>query len=130
MAQQPVELILVRHLASRLAVPVFVVDPAGDLIYFNEPAEAVLGRSFNDISIMSFDEWTTSFAPSVDGRPLTAEELPLVQALRRAVPAHSRLDIVSGDGVGRAIEVTAFPIIAPADRLLGAVAMFWESGEG
>ncbi|MFO7533987.1 MAG: hypothetical protein R6W93_16140 [Candidatus Limnocylindrales bacterium] len=43
MAQQPVELILVRHLASRLAVPVFVVDPSGDLVYFNEPAPAIPG---------------------------------------------------------------------------------------
>lgn len=129
MAQQPVELILVRHLASRLAVPVFVIDHDGDLIYFNEPAEAVLGRSFSDISILPFEQWTTSFAPSAGGRPLEAEELPLVQALRGAVPVHRRVDIVGGDDVHRSIEVTAFPLIAPSQRLIGAVAMFWESSE-
>lgn len=127
MAQQPVELILVRHLASRLAVPVFVVDPAGDLVYFNEPAERVLGRRFDEIRVMSFDEWTTAFVPAAAGRALAVEELPLVVAVRRSMPAHSRMTIVGGDGVRRGIEVTAFPIIGPNDQLIGAVAMFWEA---
>ena len=34
-----VEIILMRQFASYLALPIFVVDPKGDLIYFNEPAE-------------------------------------------------------------------------------------------
>jgi PAS domain-containing protein len=127
MAQQPVELILVRHLASRLAVPVFVVDPKGDLIYFNEPAERVLGRRFDEIRVMPFDEWTTVFVPASEGRALAVEELPLVVALHHAVPAHSNFEIVGGDGVARSIEVTAFPIIAPNARLIGAVATFWET---
>jgi PAS domain-containing protein len=129
MAQQPVELILVRHLASRLAVPVFVVDPSGDLVYFNEPAERVLGRRYDAIRFMPFEEWTTAFVPAAAGRTLAVEELPLVVALRKAIPAHSRFDIISGDRVRRTIEVTAFPIIAPTERLLGAVAMFWETDE-
>lgn len=127
MAQQPVELILVRHLASRLGVPVFVVDPSGDLVYFNEPAEKVLGRRFDEIRIMPFAEWTTAFVPATEGRALAVEELPLVVAVRRAEPAHRPMAIVGADGVRRSIEVTAFPVLAPGDRLLGAVAMFWES---
>lgn len=127
MAQQPIELILVRHLASRLAVPVFVVNQAGDLVYFNEPAERVLGRRFDEIRAMPFDEWTTAFLPSAEGRELAVDELPLVVALRRRVPAHARFEIVGGDGVTRAIEVTAFPLVSPPDQQVGAVAMFWET---
>jgi PAS domain-containing protein len=127
MGQQPIELILVRHLASRLAVPVFVVSQAGDLVYFNEPAERVLGRRFDEIRAMPFDEWTTAFLPSAEGRELAVDELPLVVALRRRVPAHARFEIVGGDGVTRAIEVTAFPLVSPPDRQVGAVAMFWET---
>ena len=126
MGQYPVELILVRHLASRLAIPVFVVDASGELIYFNEPAERVLGRRFDEIRLMPFEEWTTAFVPASQGRPLDAGQLPLVVALRRSTPAHSEFEIVSADGVKRSIEVTAFPIIAPVDRTIGAVAMFWE----
>jgi PAS domain-containing protein len=127
MPQQPIELILVRHLASRLAVPVFVVSEAGDLVYFNEPAERVLGRRFDEIRAMPFDEWTTAFLPSAGGRQLSVDELPLVIALRQRVPAHARFEIVGGDGVTRAIEVTAFPLVSPPDRQTGAVAMFWEA---
>lgn len=127
MDQYPVELILVRHLASRLAIPVFVVDVGGELVFFNEPAERVLGRRYDEIQIMPFDEWTTAFMPASEGRRLDPDELPLVAALRRRIPAHSRFEIVSATGVKRSLEVTAFPIIAPTDRLLGAVAMFWET---
>jgi PAS domain-containing protein len=127
MAQHPVELILVRHLASRLAVPVFVVDAAGDLIYFNEPAEHVLGRRFDEIRVMPFDEWTTAFIPGATPRSPAVEALPLVVALRRSSPDHGHVEIVAADGVSRTIAVTAFPILGPNDRLIGAVAMFWEA---
>jgi PAS domain-containing protein len=126
MAQQPIELILVRHLASRLAVPAFVVDAAGDLVYFNEPAEATLGRRFDEIRTMPFDEWTTAFAPASDARALAVDDLPLVIAVRKGIPAHRRFQITGGDGVERSIEASAFPITTPPDRLVGAVAMFWE----
>jgi PAS domain-containing protein len=130
MAQQPVELILVRHLASRLAVPVFVVDGGGDLVFFNEPAERVLGRRFDEIRFMPFEEWTTAFLPAASGRSLGVDDLPLVLALRQGVPAHRRFEIVGADEVVRCIEVTAFPIIGPGERRLGAVAMFWEAEDG
>ena len=127
MGQQPIELILVRHLASRLAVPVFVVDATGDLVYFNEPAEPVLGRRFEEIRTMPFDEWTTAFVPRAEGRDLAVDELPLVIALRRHVPAHNQFEIAAADGVRRIIEVTAFPIVSLGERQIGAVAMFWET---
>ena len=123
----PVELILIRHLASRLAVPVFVVDRAGDLVFFNEPAEVVLGRRFEEIRSMPFEDWTTAFKPTVDGRPLAVDEIPLVVALRRGVPHHLTFGIQGGDGTKRTIEATAFPLLATGGDLVGAVAMFWET---
>jgi len=126
MAQQPIELILVRHLASRLGIPVFVVDSEGDMVYFNEPAEGVLGRRFDEIRTMPFEEWTTAFAPAELGRQMTADELPLVIALRQGIPSHATFEIVGGDGVRRSIEVSAFPLVTPAAEQVGAVSMFWE----
>jgi len=124
----PIELILIRHLASRLAVPVFVVDRAGDLVFFNEPAEAVLGRRFEEIRSMPFDDWTTAFLPADVDRARAVEDLPLVVALRGRVPVHRTLDIQAGDGTRRTIEATAFPLIATGGEMVGAVAMFWEIG--
>jgi PAS domain-containing protein len=127
MAQQPVELILIRHLGSRLAIPVFVIDADGNMVYFNGPAGRILGRDFDEISVMPLAAWTTVFLPSANGRRLETEEIPLVQALRQANPIHGTVEITGADGVARTISVTAFPLVAPTDQVLGAVAMFWES---
>jgi PAS domain-containing protein len=126
-AQQPIELILMRHLASRLAVPVFIVDAAGDMVYFNEPAERVLGRRFNEVHEMPFGQWTTAFLPQGENALLSADDLPLVIAVRRRRPAHREMVIVDGHGASRPIGVSAFPVEATDGRLAGAVAMFWET---
>ena len=43
MSQKAIELILMRQLASSLAMPIFLVDPSGNLVFYNEPAEQLLG---------------------------------------------------------------------------------------
>ena len=67
-AQLPVELILVRQLAHGLAVPTFVVDAAGDLVFVNEAAEGLLGLDFEDVGQVSFADWTAAFASRTKGR--------------------------------------------------------------
>jgi PAS domain-containing protein len=105
---------------------VFVVDGDGDLVYFNEPAEGVLGRSFADVRSMPFEEWTIAFAASHDGEPVDPAELPLAIAVRRREPSTSQFEIVDAGGQQRRISASAFPLIGQNGRLLGAVAMFWE----
>ena len=126
MAQQPIELILVRHLASLLAIPVFVVDESGDLVYFNEPAEAVLGVQFADVWSMPYAEWSTAFHVNRAGAPMAPEEIPLAIAVRRGEPAMDEFDIVDAEGKPRRISTSAYPLIAQHGRTVGAVAMFWE----
>lgn len=126
---QPIELILVRHLASSLAIPLFLVDPDGTMVFYNEAAEQVLGRRYDEAGEMSFAEWTTVFAVrDEEGRSLDINQLPLVRALRARRPAHYRFEITGLDGAPRSIEVSAFPLEAEGKRMLGAVALFWESG--
>lgn len=128
MSQQEIEVILSRHLAECLAMPIFIVNPEGDLIFYNEPAETVLGQSYTETGMLPAKEWTTMFKPvDQNGKLLQPEELPLVIALLKRHPAHSRFWIQGKDGVRREIEVTAFPLIGQAERFLGAVAIFWES---
>jgi PAS domain-containing protein len=126
---QPIELILVRHLASSLAIPLFLVDPDGTMVFYNEAAEQVLGRRYDEAGEMSFAEWTTAFAVrDEEGQALDINQLPLVRALRARRPAHYRFEITGLDGAPRSIEVSAFPLEAEGKRMLGAVALFWESG--
>jgi PAS domain-containing protein len=128
MSQQEIEVILARHLAECLAVPVFIVNPDGDLIFYNEPAEEVLGQSYNETGALPASEWATSFNPvDHEGKTILPEELPLIIALTKLHPAHKLFWIQGKDGVSREIEVTAFPLIGQANRFLGAIALFWES---
>jgi PAS domain-containing protein len=61
---QPIELILMRELAGHLATPIFVIDPAGDLLFYNEPAELLLGTRFDETGMLPFAEWSTMFKPT------------------------------------------------------------------
>jgi PAS domain-containing protein len=130
MPQKEIEVILSRHLASYLATPIFIVDPIGNLLYYNEPAEAILGLRFAETGEMPVSEWATVFVPrDHQGTPLLPESLPLVVALTEHRPAHRRFWIHGLDGTRRHIEVMAFPLIGQAGRNLGAIAVFWETGE-
>jgi PAS domain-containing protein len=125
--QKAIEIILMRQLASYLAMPILVVDPAGTLLFYNEPAEALLGRRYEETGEMSFTEWATSFTPTAgDGSPLPPEGLPLAIALQKRQAAHRAFWIRGLDGVSRHIESTAFPLEGHGGRNLGAVAIFWE----
>ena len=127
MPQQEIEMILVRQLASYLAMPIMVVDSEGVLVFYNEPAEPILGRRFEETGEMPMSEWSTIFEPTDEqGVPLAPQELPLVIALAEQRPAHRVLWIRGLDHVPREIEVTCFPLIGQANRYLGAIAIFWE----
>ncbi|MDX1414443.1 MAG: hypothetical protein R3293_09650 [Candidatus Promineifilaceae bacterium] len=127
MSQQEIETILCRHLASHLQTPVFLVDPEGNLLFYNEPAEPILGRRFAETGTMSAAEWSTAFIPTDENDvPIKPGELPLSIALTERCPAHKRFWIVGLDHSRRYIETTALPLIGQAGRFLGAVAFFWE----
>lgn len=127
MPQQEIEVILARHLAEYLAMPIFIVNPDGDLIFYNEPAEVVLGTRYNETGTMPASEWSTIFQPvDSEGNTISPEELPLMIALTKRYPAHKNFWIRGLDGRLREIDVTAFPLIGQADRFLGGIAFFWE----
>jgi len=128
MPQQEIEVILARHLAEYLAMPIFIVNPDGDLIFYNEPAETILGTRYTETGAMPATEWSTVFHPMDRERSLLPpDELPLMIALSKRHPAHKIFWIEGLDGVLREIEVTAFPMVGQADRFLGAIAIFWEN---
>ncbi|HZT09986.1 MAG TPA: PAS domain-containing protein [Actinomycetota bacterium] len=128
MSQKPIELILTRQLASYLAMPVFLVDMDGTLVFYNEPAERILGTRFEETGAMPASEWGTVFVPTDErGAALEPAELPLMVALREGRPAHGTLWIHALDSVPRHIEVTAFPLIGQTHERIGAVAIFWEA---
>jgi PAS domain-containing protein len=128
MAQHSVEMILVRQLAGYLFVPVLVVDTTGTVIFYNEPAERILGVRFEETGRIDREEADRliELSDDPDAGPDDAGR-PLVTALQQRRPAHARRWLLRrGDRVRLQVELTAFPILDQEDRLLGAVAMFWE----
>src|SRR3954447_13198603 len=125
--QRDLIMILARDLTSRLATPAFVVDADGTLAYFNEAAEPVLGARYAETGELPAGGWAAEWNPrDTSGAPVPLEQLPLGIAFREGRPAHLPLRIMGGDGIERDIEVTAFPLCARADEILGAIAIFWE----
>ena len=125
-ARARVELSLVREWAMHITVPVFLVDPQGTLVYYNEPAEALLGRRFDAAGELPASELSEIFTTTtIEGETIESHELPLSIALLDKRPAHRRMRIVALDRAERLLEVTAFPLLRRDGELLGAVALFW-----
>jgi PAS domain-containing protein len=121
-------MILARQLASYLFVPVVVMDTTGTVVFYNEPAERILGVRFEETGRIDPEEADRLIELSDD--PTASPEdtgRPMAIALEERRPAHARrLLLRRGDRVRLQVELTAFPIIDQDGRLLGAVAMFWE----
>jgi PAS domain-containing protein len=130
MSAREIEVILSRQLADCLSVPVFIVDPVGNLIFYNEPAEEILGIRYENTGEMPVTDWSTRFKPEDDkGNAFPTEKLPLVQTLETQMPSHGEFWINNLRGALYKISVTSFPIMGRPNRFLGAIAIFWKIKE-
>ncbi len=128
--QRHIALILAKDLAANLATAMLLVDAEGDLVFFNEPAERILGRPYAEAQ-MSSVELAKTFKPVDEaGERIPLEELPLAQAFRSGIPTHGHLRIEAVDGQTHDLEVVAIPLFAQVDQPVGGLAMFWERDEG
>jgi len=126
--QKQLVLILARAFASNLSTPTLIADARGYLVFYNEAAEAVIGRRFSEAGEMPLDDWLGAFEPrTTSSQPLPSEQRPARIAFDERRPAHLRYLVTSADGVEREIEVTAFPLFAHTDEFVGIVVIFWRS---
>src|SRR5215467_6496261 len=103
-----IEIILNRQLADCLSIPVFITDTSGNLIFYNEPAEEILGKRFDETGEMPVEVWATVFKPlDDDANTLPPDELPLVKTLKNAYPYHKTFWIENLKGKRHRISVTS-----------------------
>lgn len=125
-----IEIILNRQLADCLAIPVFITDTIGNLLFYNEPAEEILGKRYDDTGEMPVEQWGTIFKnKDENGEVLPPEDLPLVKTLKYRLPFFKTFWIESLQGKAEKISVTSYPIIGRAGSFVGAVAIFWRPSE-
>lgn len=122
------QLILARQLASSLAMPIVIVDAHGLLIYWNEPAELLLGIRFEESGEIPASEWQRQFAVTDAGRRLIPQqEWPLVIALTQHKPVSRTIWVGTPSGTWRHVEWTSVPFIAQGGEFLGVQSVFWEA---
>ncbi len=125
-----IEIILNRQLADCLSIPVFITDTKGNLLFYNEPAEEILGKRYEDTGEMPVEEWSTIFkTKEFDGNEIAPKDLPLVKTLTEQLPFHKTFLIESLLGKLEKISLTSYPIIGRTGKFLGAVAIFWRQKE-
>lgn len=129
--QQNLVLLLARDLASNTASAFLIVDADGDLFFYNEHAEHLIGRSFAEAGPMGPEQWGLGGEPEdPSGRRIELNEHPLMVALEERRPAHAALCATTFEGKRRDFAVTAIPLIAQGGELVGGAAIFWEREEG
>jgi PAS domain-containing protein len=131
-SQKPLELIHARNLLTSLSTPAFLVDRDARLIFYNEAAGALLGRSFEDSGgRMDPSEWTAAFKLAArGGAPLALDEHPLTTTLREGRPAHAEFTIRPLGGEEQAIEASGFPLVGNGAAESGAMILFWPRHNG
>jgi PAS domain-containing protein len=128
--QRPLELILARNLLTSISTPAFLVDDEAAIVFYNEAAAALLGRSFEDAGRMSAQEWTTTFGPlDSNGKPMEVDQLAITESIRGGRPSHGDFRIRTASGDDQPIEASAFPIVASDSGSSGAMILFWPLGE-
>ena len=122
-----IQIILARQLASCVAMPILLVDAEGTLIFYNEPAEAILNARFEETGEVSAEEWNTMVAVTdEDRKPIPPEDRPMRVARLQRRAVSRPIWLKSGGGEWRHLQVTAFPLIGEGGQLLGVMDIFWE----
>jgi PAS domain-containing protein len=125
--QPDLVLIVARSFATKLATPTLITDARGDLVYFNDAAAELIGRSYLDIGELPVSRWQDLFQPrTLDEEPLTPEQTPSGIALLQRRPVHGSFGFRGLDGRERDITVTAFPLLSRPDEVVGVMSIFWE----
>ena len=125
-ANKGLALILAREFASNVAVPIFLVDAANTLVFYNEAADEAFGGPFGKTGELGHGQWAPRFTPTrPDGTPYERSELPMVIALEERRPAHALQQVTAGDGSRIVIALTALPLFSSPDDFVGVMATFW-----
>ena len=118
------ELILARSLVSSLELAAVLFDAELSIVFFNEAAGELVGARFEETGPMAQADWQARFGPlDTDGRPVPADELALVAALRDGRPAHARLRVRLGERE-RPLEASGLPLVGPRGYQ-GALVVLW-----
>jgi PAS domain-containing protein len=113
--------------AEYLAMAIFLYDAEGRLLFYNEAAEAIVGKPFEDVRPIEVGEWLSLFQfTDAGGQPILLDEMPLAVATRQRRPAQVVVGLRGLDGVDRRVNITSIPLEGQGGVPLGAMSILWE----
>jgi PAS domain-containing protein len=125
--QPDLVLIVARSFATKLATPTLITDARGDLVFFNDAAGELIGRSYLDIGQLPVSRWQELFEPrTLNEEPLKVEQTPSGIAVLERRAVHDSFAFRGLDGREHKITVTAFPLFSHPDEVVGVMSIFWE----
>jgi PAS domain-containing protein len=106
----------------------FLIDEGGMLVFCNEGAELMLGRTLGELGVMTANEFAELVQiAGLDGEPMHRRDTPPGRAFYLREPAHQSMLVTSLDGVRKQVEVTAYPLFGRDEEMHGVLTVFWES---
>jgi PAS domain-containing protein len=128
-APKSLPLILARELGSNLATPMFLIDAAGMLVFYNEAAELLIKRPFAELGeIPSLEFGEMLQLTDADGTPLRRRDSPAGVAFFQRRPSHQVVVVTTFDGARRTVEATAYPLFGAEQEMHGVLTVFWAVG--
>jgi len=129
--QKSLQLILAQQLAANLSTPMFLMDAQGTLVYYNDAAEALIGRPWSEMGEIPIEEFGEMLDLYDDnGERLRRRDTPAGVAFLQRRPAHRRVQATGFDGVRRVVQATAYPLFGKGDEMHGVVQVFWQDSDG
>jgi PAS domain-containing protein len=129
-APKSLPLILARELAANLATPMFLLDANGMLVFYNDAAALLIGRSFADMGEIASSEFGAVLElASPDGERIRRRDSPAGIALLEQKPAHKTLWATAYNGKRILVRATAFPLFGATGEMHGVVSVFWETND-
>ena len=124
--QRNLVLILARAFAAQLATAVFLLDPEGTVIYYNEAAERLTGRPFIEGAGSTAEDWLSRTRPRDEGGvEVGVQDLPLGTTMLKQEPSHGIVIFSTADGVDRRVETASFPLFAHTEDFVGSFSVVW-----
>jgi PAS domain-containing protein len=124
---KPIQLILARQLASSMATAIMLFDAQGNLIFYNEPTEAILNTRFDETGEIGVDEVLRIVAATdEERRPLSRDERPGWVARLEGRPITRTVWLSCNGGPWLRLQATAIPIIGEQGEVHGVMQFFWQ----
>lgn len=128
-APRSLPLILARELAANLATPMFLIDAEGLLVFYNEAAELMLGKTYSEMGQVTANDFGDMLRiEELDGTPMRKRDSPTGVAFMQREPSHRTMMATRLDKDEKVKwEITAYPLFGRNDEMHGVLTVFWQA---